>query len=87
MVRLGLGGDREPHRRPGDRRGRSSTKAGYKKDSAGFYALNGKEVSLTIVDPASYTDYAQDDQIIAQELQGRRHQRHVLRPHGQRLER
>ncbi len=42
--------------------------AGYKKDSAGFYALNGKEVALTLVDPASYTDYAQDDQIIAQEL-------------------
>jgi peptide/nickel transport system substrate-binding protein len=44
------------------------TKAGYKKDGAGFYALGGKEVKLTIVDPAAYTDYAQDDQIIAQEL-------------------
>jgi peptide/nickel transport system substrate-binding protein len=44
------------------------SKAGYKKDSAGFYALNGKEVSLTVVDPSSYTDYAQDDQIVAQEL-------------------
>jgi peptide/nickel transport system substrate-binding protein len=44
------------------------TTAGYKKDSAGFYALNGKEVSLTIVDPASYTDYAQDGAIIAQDL-------------------
>jgi len=44
------------------------TKAGYKKDGAGFYALNGKEVKLTIVDPAAYTDYAQDDQIIAQQL-------------------
>jgi len=44
------------------------TAAGYKKDSAGYYALNGKEVALTVVDPASYTDYAQDDQIIAQEL-------------------
>jgi peptide/nickel transport system substrate-binding protein len=44
------------------------TAAGYKKDSAGFYALGGKEVALTIVDPASYTDYAQDDQIVAQEL-------------------
>jgi len=43
-------------------------KAGYKKDSAGFYALNGKEVSLTIVDPASYTDYAQDGALIAQAL-------------------
>jgi peptide/nickel transport system substrate-binding protein len=44
------------------------TKAGYKKDSAGFYALNGKEVSLKIEDPAAYTDYAQDDQIIVSEL-------------------
>jgi peptide/nickel transport system substrate-binding protein len=43
-------------------------KAGYKKDSAGYFALNGKEVSLTIVDPSSYTDYAQDDALIAQEL-------------------
>ena len=44
------------------------TKAGYKKDGAGFYALNGKEVALKIEDPAAYTDYAQDDQIIASEL-------------------
>jgi peptide/nickel transport system substrate-binding protein len=44
------------------------SKAGYKKDSAGFYALNGKEVALKIEDPAAYTDYAQDDQIIASEL-------------------
>jgi peptide/nickel transport system substrate-binding protein len=44
------------------------TRAGYKKDSAGFYALGGKEVKLTIVDPAAYTDYAQDDQIIASQL-------------------
>jgi peptide/nickel transport system substrate-binding protein len=44
------------------------TRAGYKKDSAGFYALGGKEVKLTVVDPASYTDYAQDDQIVASQL-------------------
>lgn len=44
------------------------TKAGYKKDSAGFFALGGREVSLKIEDPAAYTDYAQDDQIIASEL-------------------
>ncbi len=44
------------------------TKAGYKKDGAGFFALNGKEVKFSIVDPAAYTDYAQDDQIIAQQL-------------------
>ena len=42
--------------------------AGYTKDSAGFYALKGKEVKLTIVDPASYTDYAQDGALVAQEL-------------------
>jgi peptide/nickel transport system substrate-binding protein len=42
--------------------------AGYKKDGAGFYALNGREVSLTLVDPSSYTDYAQDDSLIAQQL-------------------
>jgi peptide/nickel transport system substrate-binding protein len=44
------------------------TKAGYKKDGAGFFALNGKEVALKIEDPAAYTDYAQDGQIIASEL-------------------
>jgi peptide/nickel transport system substrate-binding protein len=44
------------------------TAAGYKKDSAGFYALNGKEVKLNLVDPSSYTDYAQDDALIAQQL-------------------
>jgi peptide/nickel transport system substrate-binding protein len=44
------------------------TAAGYKKDSAGYFALNGKEVSLTIVDPASYTDYANDGALVAQEL-------------------
>jgi len=48
--------------------GQILTAAGYTKDSAGFYAKGGQEVKLTIVDPASYTDYAQDDQIIAQEL-------------------
>ena len=44
------------------------TKAGYKKDSAGYYALAGKEVALKVEDPAAYSDYAQDDQIIASEL-------------------
>ncbi len=42
--------------------------AGYKKDSAGYYALNGKEVALSIVDPSSYTDYAQSAALIAQDL-------------------
>jgi peptide/nickel transport system substrate-binding protein len=44
------------------------TAAGYKKDSAGFYALGSKEVDLKIEDPAAYSDYAEDDQIIASEL-------------------
>ena len=44
------------------------TKAGYEKDSAGFFALNGKEVKVTIVDPAAYTDYAQSGALIAQDL-------------------
>ena len=44
-------------------------KAGYKKDSAGFFALNGKEVAITLTDPSSYTDYAQADAIMAQDLQ------------------
>jgi peptide/nickel transport system substrate-binding protein len=44
------------------------TSAGYKKDGAGFFALNGREVKVTIVDPASYTDYAQSGALIAQDL-------------------
>jgi peptide/nickel transport system substrate-binding protein len=44
------------------------TKAGYKKDSSGYYALNGKEVALTIISPTSYTDMAEVDSIGAQEL-------------------
>ena len=43
-------------------------KAGYKLDSAGFFALNGKEVAMTLIDPSAYTDYAQDDALIAQQL-------------------
>lgn len=48
--------------------GQILAKAGYKKDSAGFYALNGKEVAVKIEDPASYTDYAQSGALIAQDL-------------------
>jgi peptide/nickel transport system substrate-binding protein len=44
------------------------TKAGYKKDSSGYYALNGKEVDLTIISPSAYTDMAEVDSIAAQEL-------------------
>lgn len=42
--------------------------AGYTKDSSGYYALNGKEVKLDITDPASYSDYAADDAIVAKNL-------------------
>jgi peptide/nickel transport system substrate-binding protein len=44
------------------------TKAGYKKDSAGFFALNGKEVAVTLVSPSAYTDYAAVGSMVAQEL-------------------
>jgi peptide/nickel transport system substrate-binding protein len=43
-------------------------KAGYKKDSAGFFALNGKEVDVTVTTPTSYSDYANDASLAAQEL-------------------
>ncbi|HWF80043.1 MAG TPA: ABC transporter substrate-binding protein [Streptosporangiaceae bacterium] len=42
--------------------------AGYSKDSKGFFSKGGKEVAITITDPAAYTDYAQDDELVAQEL-------------------
>ncbi len=42
--------------------------AGYTKNSSGFFAKNGKVVSITITDPSAYTDYAQDDQIVTNEL-------------------
>jgi peptide/nickel transport system substrate-binding protein len=44
------------------------TKAGYKKDSAGFFAKNGKEVAVTLVSPSAYTDYAAVGSMVAQEL-------------------
>jgi len=44
------------------------TKAGYKKNSAGFFALNGKEVDVTLVSPSAYTDYAAVGAMVAQEL-------------------
>jgi peptide/nickel transport system substrate-binding protein len=43
-------------------------KAGYKKDSSGFYALNGKEVTIQLISPAAYTDYAAVGTMVAQEL-------------------
>lgn len=42
--------------------------AGYKRNSQGWFALNGKVVKLTIVDPSGYSDYAADDAIVAQDL-------------------
>ncbi len=42
-------------------------KAGYTL-KGGYFYLNGKEVTISIVDPSSYTDYADDDALAAQEL-------------------
>ena len=42
--------------------------AGYKKDSAGYYALGGKEVAVTLISPAAYTDYAAVGTMVANEL-------------------
>jgi peptide/nickel transport system substrate-binding protein len=41
---------------------------GYTMGSNGFFQKNGKTVALTIVDPSAYTDYAEDDSIVAQDL-------------------
>jgi peptide/nickel transport system substrate-binding protein len=43
-------------------------KAGYKKDSSGYYALNGKEVVVTLIAPSAYTDYAAVGTMVATEL-------------------
>jgi peptide/nickel transport system substrate-binding protein len=43
-------------------------KAGYTLGSNGSFSKGGKPVSITIVDPSAYTDYAQVDSIVAQEL-------------------
>ncbi|HEX3516514.1 MAG TPA: ABC transporter substrate-binding protein [Trebonia sp.] len=45
------------------------TKAGYHKDGAGYYALNGREVDVAITTPGSYSDYANDVQLAVQSLQ------------------
>jgi peptide/nickel transport system substrate-binding protein len=42
--------------------------AGYTLGSNGFFSKGGKTVSLTITNPSAYTDYAQVDAIVAQEL-------------------
>ena len=43
-------------------------KAGYTLGSNGFFTKGGQTVSITITDPSAFTDYAQDDAIVAQEL-------------------
>jgi peptide/nickel transport system substrate-binding protein len=42
--------------------------AGFTKGSDGYFEKGGKKVSITITDPSSYSDYAEDDTLIAQEL-------------------
>ena len=42
-------------------------KAGYTL-KGGWYALKGKVVDITISDPSDYTDYAEDDKIMVQDL-------------------
>ena len=43
-------------------------KAGYTLGSNGFFTKGGQTVSITITDPSAFTDYAEDDAIVAQEL-------------------
>ena len=43
-------------------------KAGYTLGSNGFFSKGGKEVTIAVTDPSAYTDYAQDDTLVAQEL-------------------
>ncbi|CAG4912893.1 nickel-binding periplasmic protein precursor [Acidithrix ferrooxidans] len=44
-------------------------KAGYTIGSNGYYQYQGKPITIQIVDPSSYTDYAADDEIVASDLQ------------------
>jgi peptide/nickel transport system substrate-binding protein len=41
--------------------------AGYKKVGK-YFALHGKQVKITVTDPAAYSDYAADDAIVANDL-------------------
>jgi peptide/nickel transport system substrate-binding protein len=43
-------------------------KAGFTKNGSGIFEKGGKTVSITLIDPAAYTDYASDDALVAQEL-------------------
>jgi peptide/nickel transport system substrate-binding protein len=44
------------------------TDAGFKLDSNGLMALNGREIKLTLSDPTGFNDYMTDNQVIASEL-------------------
>jgi peptide/nickel transport system substrate-binding protein len=44
------------------------TKAGYTKGADGFFQKGGKTVSVTLISPSAYTDYAEVGSIAAQEL-------------------
>ena len=44
------------------------TAAGYKRDSAGFFAKGGKEVDVSITTPGAYSDYANDVELAVAEL-------------------
>jgi peptide/nickel transport system substrate-binding protein len=43
-------------------------KAGFTMGSNGFFTKGGQTVSMTLIDPSAYTDYAQDDALVAQQL-------------------
>jgi peptide/nickel transport system substrate-binding protein len=43
-------------------------KAGYTMGSNGFFSKGGKTVSITITNPSAYTDYAQVDSLVTQQL-------------------
>src|SRR6202042_202736 len=42
--------------------------AGYTMSSNDFFEMKGRTLALNLIDPSSYTDYAQDDALIAQQL-------------------
>ncbi len=44
------------------------TADGYKKDSKGYWAKNGQEISFSVEDPTAYTDYFADAQLISSQL-------------------
>ena len=44
------------------------TKAGFKKNKQGYYALKGKVVKFSMEDPISYSDYYADIQLMSSEL-------------------